>query len=124
MNPKICVLASAIALFSASSAYAEPAGVGAIELNDKIISVSGIGQHRSFPCNGRKLEVSGSGHVISTTGECSYVEVTGADSIVDATIAPKGTLEVAGSNHKVRWKSAGEIKQDISGSEHKITRVK
>jgi hypothetical protein len=124
MNTRICLFASAIAMSFAANAYAEKTGVGAIELSDTTISVSGIGHHRTFPCNGRKLEVSGSGHVISTTGECSYVEVTGADSAVDVTIAPKGTLEVAGSNHKVRWKAAGEIKQDISGVDHKIVRVK
>jgi hypothetical protein len=124
MNTRICVLSSAIALLFASSAYAEQIGVGAIEVSDKIISVSGSGHHRTFPCNGRKLEVTGVGHVISTTGECSYVEVAGADSAVDVTIAPKGTLEVAGANHKIRWKAAGEIKQDISGVDHKIVRVK
>jgi hypothetical protein len=124
MNTKIFLLSSAIALSFAPAAHAEQAGVGAIELSDKVISVSGHGHHRSFPCNGRKLEVTGSAHVISTTGECSYVEVTGADSAVDVTIAPKGTLEVAGSNHKIRWKAAGEIKQDISGVDHKIIRVK
>lgn len=124
MNTRICVLASAIAMSFAANVNAEKTGVGAIELSDKNIVVSGIGHHRTFPCNGRKLEVTGSGHVISTTGECSYVEVTGADSAVDVTIVPKGTLEVAGSNHKVRWKAAGEIKQDISGVDHKIVRVK
>ena len=122
MNLKISLLASAIVLSLAPAAFAD--GVGSIELNDKVISVSGHGHHRTFPCNGRKLEVVGSAHVISTTGECSYVDVSGTDHVVDVTIAPKGTLEVAGSNHKVRWKAAGETKQDISGTDHKIVRVK
>jgi len=124
MNTKLFALASAVTLFAAPYAYADEAGVGAIEVSDKIISVSGIGYHKSFPCNGRKLEVSGSGHVISTTGECAFVEVSGADNTVDVAIVRKGTLEVAGSNHTVRLKASGETKQDISGTGHKITRVK
>ena len=124
MSKKLLALAGAATLSLASCAYAEEAGVGAIEVSDKIISVSGIGYHRSFPCNGRKLEVTGSAHVISTTGECSSVEVTGADNAVDVAIVRKGTLEVAGSNHVIRWKGPGENKQDVSGTGHKITRVK
>ena len=124
MLPKYLALAAACAICISPLASAQQSGVGAIEVGDKVISVSGQGHRRSFPCNGRKLEVMGSGHVISTTGECTYVEVTGADNTVDVAIAPKGTLEVAGSNHTVRWKAASEPKQDISGADHKITRVK
>ncbi|MES2318179.1 MAG: DUF3060 domain-containing protein [Pseudomonadota bacterium] len=124
MNSKLFALTSIVALSFASHAYAQQAEVGAIEENDKIISVSGSGYHRTFPCNGRKLEVAGSGHVISTTGECSNVEVSGADNTVEVAIASKGTLEVSGTTNSVRWKSSGKIKQDISGSEHKVTRVK
>jgi hypothetical protein len=124
MNSKFFGLASVVALSFATHAYAEQAEVGAIEDNDKIISVSGSGYHRTFPCNGRKLEVTGSGHVISTTGECSYVEVSGAQNTVEAAIVPKGVLEVSGTTNTVRWKSSGKIKQDISGSDHKVTRAK
>ena len=124
MNTKLFVIAGAVALSFSQYAFAEDEGTGAVELSDKLISVSGIGYHKTFPCHGRKLEVSGSGHVITTTGECSYVEVTGADNTVDVAIAPKGTLEVAGSSHTVRWKALAQPKQDISGSGHKITRVK
>ncbi len=124
MNVQLFALASFVALAFAPNAYAQPAGVGAIEVNDKIISVSGSGYHRTFPCNGRKLEVMGTGHVIRTTGECTYVDVSGAENTVEVAIAPKGTLEVAGSNHTIRWKASAETKQDISGADHKITRVK
>jgi hypothetical protein len=124
MRTTLCFFSAALALSFAAKAHAEQTGVGAIELSDKVISVSGSGHHRSFPCNGRKLEVTGSDHVISTTGVCSHVDVSGADNTVDTAITAKGKLEVAGSNHQVRWKSAGEIRQDISGADHKITRVK
>ncbi len=124
MKTKLFALASVVALSVTSQVVAKQAGTGAIEVGDKVISVSGQGHQRTFPCNGRRLEVLGSGHVITTTGQCSYVEVSGADNTVDVAIAPKGTLEVSGSNHTVRWKATAETKQDVSGVDHKITRVK
>ncbi len=124
MFTKICTVVGGISLymFSASS-FAQSSGVGAIEMDDEVISISGSGHHRSFPCNGRKLEILGSEHVISMSGECSHVDVSGAMNTVDVTIAPKGILQVMGSGHTIRWKATSEIKQDISGAGHKITRV-
>lgn len=116
-----CVVAS-VAL--PLSVHAQPQAIGAIEVNDKLISVSGNGHQRSFPCNGRKLEVVGSDHVITTTGECAHVDVSGANNTVNTVIQAKGTLEVAGSEQKVNWKSAGEVKQEITGYGHKIVRGK
>ena len=98
--------------------------MGAVEVNDKVISVSGNGQQRSFPCKGRKLEVMGSDHVITTTGERSHVDISGADNTVNTAIRAGGTLEVAGSNQKVHWKANGDVKQEITGYDHKIARIK
>jgi hypothetical protein len=124
MYRSLIALAGVAAIGLTSAAYAQRDGVGAVEVSDKVISVSGIGFHRTFPCNGRKLEVSGSAHVITTTGECASVEVSGSDNTVDASLIPNGTLEVAGSQHTVHWKSSGKIKQDVSGTDHKISRTK
>jgi hypothetical protein len=124
MKIRLFALASVAALSFASNAYAKQDEAGSLELTDKIISVGGSGYHRSFPCNGRKLEVAGTGHVITTTGECSHVDVSGAGNTVAVAVAPKGSLEVSGANQTIQWKSSGEIKQDISGTGHKITRLK
>ncbi len=107
-----------------SSAFAESASIGAVEVNDEVISVSGQGHHRDFACNGRKLEVMGSDHVITTSGVCSNVEVSGSMNTVDVSIAPAGTLMVEGSEQTVRWRSTGKIKQDVTGTDNKITHVK
>ena len=66
----------------------------------------------------------GSDHVISTSGVCASVEVTGGNNTVSAEIAPKGKLEVGGADHKITWKSSGEPTQDISGGQHNINRQK
>ncbi len=107
-----------------SSSFAQSASTGVVEVNDEVISVSGQGHHRDFPCNGRRLEIMGSDHVITTSGVCSSVEVSGSMNTVDVTIAPAGTLMVEGSEHTVRWRSSGIIKQDVSGSDNKIVHVK
>ncbi len=121
---KFCaILGYAFILIICASSLAQAASVGAIEETDELISVSGEGHHRSFACNGRKLEIMGSNHVITTSGVCSQVEVSGSMNTLDVTIAPKGTLVVEGSEQTVRWRSTTKIKQDISGVDNKITRI-
>ena len=115
-----CVLAAG----AANMSYAQRAGVGVVEVTDKLISVSGSGHKRAFPCQGRKLEVLGSDHMIVTSGVCSEVDVSGSKNTVEAEIDPKGRLEVAGSGHTVRWKSSGQPAQDVSGADHKVSRMK
>lgn len=118
-------LLSAVALAALPLlAQAESRAVGGIEVNDKLISVSGNGHQRTFACNGRKLEVMGSDHVITTTGECAHVDISGANNTVTTAIRSNGKLEVAGTQHKVRWTSPGEIQQELSGYDHRIDRVK
>ncbi|WP_426209434.1 hypothetical protein [Massilia sp. TWP1-3-3] len=46
MKLELFVLAGVAALSFATDAFAQPAGVGAIEVSDKVISVSGFGYHR------------------------------------------------------------------------------
>lgn len=120
-------LTGVIAVVAATSplpVHAQSGAVGAVEVNDKVISISGHRQQRTLPCNGRKLEVMGSDHVITTTGECSHVDVSGAGNTVNTALRTGGTLEVAGSSHQVNWKADGEVKQDITGYDHKIVRTK
>ncbi len=119
-----CAFASILFLSFTTCFGAAQAESGSVEVNDKTISVSGSGYKRTFPCNGRQLEVAGSGHVISTTGECSSVDVSGAENTVDVVISPQGTLAVSGTSNTERWKSSGKIKQDVSGADHKVARVK
>ena len=118
-------LAAGLALLLGSiNGFCQSGAVGHVEVTAEAISVDGNGHQRNVPCNGRKLVVDGSDHVITVTGICSRIEISGANNKVDASLAPKGTLEVAGSGHTVRWKSTGEPSQDISGVDHKISRVK
>jgi hypothetical protein len=118
------LLAIASVVLPLTSSVAAAEGIGPVLVDAKQISVNGNGHKRSFPCNGRALIVEGTDHVVTTTGVCSSVEVTGANNSVTAEVAPKGKLIVAGTLHKVEWKSTGEPVQDMSGVDNQVKRVK
>ena len=107
-----------------TSSVAAAEGIGPVLVDATTISVNGNGHKRSFPCNGRVLIVEVTDHIVTTTGVCSSVEVTGANNSVTAEVAPKGKLIVAGTLHKVEWKSTGEPEQDLSGADNQVKRVK
>ncbi len=123
MFSKLPAVLGAVSLsMVAAACLAQPAG--SVEVNAQSITVSGIGHQGTFPCEGRKLVVEGTDHVVTATGVCSQVEVSGTTNKVDVAIAPKGKLEVAGTDHVVRWKSTGEPRREVSGIDNKIIRVK
>lgn len=117
-------LVSAAVALSLASPIVAAEGFGPILTDSKRIVVNGNAHKRDFPCNGRTLIVEGSDHVITTTGICAGVAVTGANNTVTAEVAPKGQLLVAGTLHKVKWKSTGEPEQDMSGIDNKVERMK
>lgn len=124
LNRYVCslILLAAAAASAAAASGGDP--VGPIETDSKIISVAGIGHQRTFPCNGRKVIVDGADHVITLTGVCSALELTGGDNTISITLAPNGLLDVSGTNQKVTWASSGEPRQSIHGIDNKINRVK
>lgn len=112
-----------LALAVATGANAQDAGIGEISVQKDTIEVTGYGHQRTFPCNGRKVLISGTKHVLTFTGVCASVEITGAENKVTAQVAPAGTLSVSGSKQQVNWQSTGEPNQKIAGAEHKIVKV-
>ena len=114
----------ALAVLAALPAAAQTTGLGSVEVNDAEIEVTGIGQHRAFACERRKLIVSGSDHVITTTGECRSVEVSGIHNVVEVALGAKSQLEVSGSGNTLRWRAPDNPSQSISGIDHKIQRLK
>ena len=122
--PVLLGLISVVTAMQSASARVgdDDQGVGSIEVNSKQIYISGQGYHRSFPCNGRPAIVEGTGHVITLTGTCASLEVTGMGNKVTAELVPGAALVVAGSGQTIRWRSRGEAKQDLSGINNKVVR--
>jgi hypothetical protein len=116
--------AAVAAMIMTTGVYAQEDAVGEVEENAQLINISGSGHQRTVACDGRKLEVVGTDHVITATGVCGSVEIVGAGNTVSVEVKPKGRLEITGTNHTVRWKSEGKISQSVTGIGHKVTRVK
>lgn len=116
------MLAATLALLLSGPAQTE--GVGAIELTPTLIDISGADHKLTLPCNGRKVVIAGSGHVVRLTGECASLDLSGGGNNVTVTLRPGALLEIAGSDHVVRWSSKGDVKRDLSGAGHNVVRVK
>ncbi|NHZ92371.1 DUF3060 domain-containing protein [Massilia sp. CCM 8733] len=112
-----------LALTVSASALAQDKGIGAIFVQKDLIEVTGNGHHRTFPCNGRKVLISGTQHVLTFTGVCSSVEIAGAEHKVTVQVAPAGTLSVYGVSQQLNWLSTGEPTQEVGGADHKIVRL-
>lgn len=123
MTTRLCGVGLGLALGVSTGAMAQDKGVGEISVQKESIEVTGNGHQRSFPCNGRKVLISGSQHVLTFTGVCSSVEIAGAESKVTVQVAPTGSLVVSGVSNQVNWQSTGEPRQEFAGAEHKIVRV-
>lgn len=122
-SKSVKIVAACVALAVSAGAMAQEDAVGEVEVTDKLISISGSGHQRTFACDGRKLEVVGTGHTINATGVCSSVEILGVGNVVNVEVVPKGRLSITGTDHTVRWKSQGKIAQSVTGTGHRITRV-
>lgn len=96
--------------------------VGSIELSSSLIDVSGVGHNRTIACEGRPVEVAGSGHVLVFTGTCASLDLSGSNNQVTITLAPNAPLVVAGSGQTVRWRSTAAPRQSVSGVNNRLIR--
>ncbi|NHZ32561.1 DUF3060 domain-containing protein [Massilia rubra] len=87
------------------------------------IEVSGNGHQRSFACEGRRAVIEGTDNVITFTGVCSGLELSGTGNSVTIQLAPKAPLSVEGVNNSVRWQSSAEPRKNISGVNNRVVKV-
>lgn len=101
-----------------------PTQIGTVEIGPEVIEVAGLGHKRTIPCEGRRVDVGGSGHDLTFTGVCSGLELAGTDNKVVITLAPNAVLDVAGTGQVVRWRSSGQPRQSLSGVNNSVTRIR
>jgi hypothetical protein len=106
-----------------SAAVADEDSVGAISSGKDKIEISGNGHQRSFACDGRRAVIEGTDNVITFTGTCSGLDISGTGNSVTIQLAPKAPLNVEGVNNSVRWQSSAEPKKNISGVNNRIVKV-
>lgn len=114
-----------IAVFGACSAAVadDEDSVGAISSGKDKIQISGNGHQRSFPCDGRRAVIEGTDNVITFTGVCSALDVSGTGNSVTIQLAPKAPLSVEGVNNSVRWQSTAEPRKNVSGVNNRIVKA-
>ncbi|NHZ43999.1 DUF3060 domain-containing protein [Massilia aquatica] len=88
------------------------------------IEVSGNGHQRSFACDGRRAIIEGTDNVITFTGVCSGLEISGTGNSVTIALVPKAPLSVEGVNNSVRWQSSAEPRKNVSGVNNRIVKIR
>ncbi|MFB9245059.1 DUF3060 domain-containing protein [Massilia antarctica] len=116
-------LAAMAAFGTAGVAMAEEDSVGAVASGKDKIQISGNGHQGSFPCEGRRAVIEGTDNVITFTGVCSALEVSGSGNSVTIQLAPKAPLTVEGVDNSVRWQSTAEPKKSISGVNNRVVKM-
>ncbi|PVM83761.1 DUF3060 domain-containing protein [Caulobacter endophyticus] len=105
-------------------AAAPPQATGPVEASGKAIAISGTDHVETLSCEGRAVAITGVDNTVTLTGVCKSVEISGSGNTVSATIAPGGVLSVTGTDQKVRWRSAGEVRRSVSGVDNQVVREK
>jgi hypothetical protein len=79
-----------------------------------VIEVNGSGSTRTIRCGPKgQLEINGSGHHLTVTGECESVEVNGTGNTVS--VEATAVLDVNGVGNAVTWKrGVGAAKPKVS----------
>lgn len=110
--------AIAVALLVTAPASAMQSGEG----RGGAASVSGVGQSQEIDCGGRVAQVSGTDNVVTFTGDCAGLKVSGVDNQVSVNLRPGASISVSGSGNQVGWRSAGKVRPRvaISGVDNRV----
>lgn len=84
------------------------------------IEISGVGHQRSIACDGRDVVVDGVDHVLTFTGTCASLTLSGSGSKVTIDLKPGAAVEVNGTDQTVRWRSSKPPKVSVSGVDNDV----
>jgi hypothetical protein len=74
-----------------------------------VISADGVVQYTTSrtkataPCDGRPVDLAGNRTVMTLTGPCRFVRVSGAHNDIFIDVIPGGTIEITGDHNDVSW---------------------
>lgn len=115
---------AAIAAFGAcATAFADDDATGTTSAGKDKIEIAGNDHKRSFACDGRRAIVEGNDNVITFTGVCSALSISGTGNSVTIGLVPKAPLSVEGVDNSVRWQSTAEPRKNISGVNNRVVKV-
>ena len=87
------------------------------------IEISGVEHQRSIDCDGRDVIVDGVDHVLTFTGACASLTLSGSGSKVTIDLKPGAAVEVNGTGQSVRWRSAKPPKVNVSGIDNSVSKA-
>ncbi|TXI60603.1 DUF3060 domain-containing protein [Mycolicibacter arupensis] len=81
--------------------------------------VTGAGENKTLPCDGRDASVSGVNNTVEFVGQCSGLTVSGIGNIITVTSTP--TITVSGLQNRVTYHS-GDPQVSTSGLDNVVER--
>ncbi|RSZ55897.1 DUF3060 domain-containing protein [Massilia atriviolacea] len=118
-----CGFALIAAIGACGTAFADDDATGTTSAGKDKIEISGNDHKRSFQCDGRRAIIEGNDNVITFTGVCSSLNISGTGNSVTIELAPKAPLSVEGVDNSVRWQSTAEPKKNISGVNNRVMKI-
>ncbi|WP_141120254.1 DUF3060 domain-containing protein, partial [Mycobacterium malmoense] len=83
------------------------------------VTISGMGENRTFACNDNVVNVTGVSNTVVITGHCASLAVSGVQN--DITVDAVDGIEVSGLGNKVTYHS-GTPKVSNTGSANVVQR--
>lgn len=98
------------------------AQVGTASAAGDAIHISGVDQKRSLPCEGRDVVVEGVDNILTFTGVCASLTVSGTDNTIVIGLKPGASVKVEGTGQTVRWRSEREPRVRVTGVDNSVVR--
>ncbi len=109
-------------MMTSFAAFAFVAGLTASPARGPI-EISGVEHQRSIDCEGRDVVVDGVDHVLTFTGACASLTLSGSGSKIVIDLKPGAVVEVNGTDQSVRWRSAKPPRVSVSGVDNSVSKA-
>ena len=79
------------------------------EAKPPVVTADGVVQYvtsrtkQTVPCDERPVDISSDRNVMTLTGSCRFVPVSGAHNDIFIDVTPGGTIEITGDHNDVSW---------------------
>lgn len=87
---------------------------------------TGAGEESELDCNGGGASIEGASNVMTITGACTSLMITGAGNRVTIDLAKVSRIQVVGASNEIYWRAPGTAKPRLSvtGAGNRISRAR
>jgi hypothetical protein len=85
---------------------------------------TGAGETSELDCDGGGATIEGASNILTITGSCTSLQVTGAGNRITVDLAKVSTVRVEGADNEIRWRAPGTAKPrlNVVGASNRISR--